>query len=194
MAVTGDAALAARMRMMSLHGLSHDAWTRYTSSGSWDYKIEAPGYKYNLTDVAAAIGIHQLERSRAMRDEREAIAHQYIAALSDIEEIELPAEDEDRIHSWHLFPIRLRLEKLSIGRDEFIERLKQAGIGCSVHWRPLHLHPYYRDTFGWQPEHFPVASEVWLRLISLPIFPGMLEGELQRVVDSVRELCVGYAR
>ena len=108
MAVTDCAELAERMRQMSLHGLSHDAWNRYRANGSWDYRIVAPGYKYNLTDIAASIGLHQLRRAEAMRLEREAIAAYYRAELACVEQIELPPFPEDRIHSWHLFPIRLR--------------------------------------------------------------------------------------
>jgi perosamine synthetase len=151
MAVTGSAELAKRMRLMSLHGLSQDAWERYSGGSSWDYQIIAPGFKYNLTDIAAAIGIHQLARAEAMRCERERIAQTYLEQFAEMDEIELPEEDSNRINAWHLFPIRLRLDKLKIDRNGFIEELKQAGIGCSVHWRPLHLHPYYRETFGWQP-------------------------------------------
>jgi perosamine synthetase len=192
MAVTGDAELADRIRLMSLHGLSHDAWGRYSGGGSWDYKIIAPGYKYNLTDIAAAIGIHQLERAEEMRLKREEIAHRYLQELSDVEEIELQHDDINRIHSWHLFPIRLRLEKLSIDRNEFMEKLKEDGIGCSVHWRPLHLHPYYQETFGWRPEDFPVATPMWERLISLPIFPGMTDDEVAYVIQSIRKICARH--
>lgn len=194
MAVTGDAELADRMRLMSLHGLSHDAWGRYSGGGSWDYKIIAPGYKYNLTDIAAAIGIHQLERAEEMRLKREEIAHRYLEELSDVEEIEIQHDDINRVHSWHLFPIRLRLERLSIDRNEFMERLKGDGIGCSVHWRPLHLHPYYQETFGWRPEDFPVATPMWERLISLPIFPGMTEDEVIYVIQSIRKICARHLR
>ncbi len=193
MAVTHDAEVAERMRLMSLHGLSHDAWERY-SGGGWDYRIIAPGYKYNLTDIAAGIGIHQLARAEQMRWQREDIARRYLEALGDVEELELPAKDENRIHSWHLFPIRLRLERLLINRNVFIEKLKQSDVGCSVHWRPLHLHPYYQETFGWRPEDFPVATALWERLVSLPIFPGMHENELEHVVHTVRRLCAQYAR
>ena len=193
MAVTHDAEVAERMRLMSLHGLSHDAWERY-SGGGWDYRIIAPGYKYNLTDIAAGIGIHQLARAEQMRRQREDIARRYLEALGDVEELELPAKDENRIHSWHLFPIRLRLERLLINRNVFIEKLKQSDVGCSVHWRPLHLHPYYQETFGWRPEDFPVATALWERLVSLPIFPGMHENELEHVVHTVRGLCAQYAR
>ena len=194
MAVTHDAELAERMRLMSLHGLSHDAWERYSGGGSWDYKIIAPGYKYNLTDIAASLGIHQLARAEEMRQEREGIARRYLEALGGVEEIELPLEDVDRIHSWHLFPIKLRLERLAINRNVFIEELKQAGVGCSVHWRPLHLHPYYRETFGWRPEDFPVATAMWERLVSLPIFPGMRDNEIEHVIRTVKGLCAHHAR
>ena len=190
MAVTNDAALADRMRLMSLHGLSHDAWGRYSGGGSWDYQIIEAGYKYNLTDIAAAIGVHQLERAEAMRVERESIARAYLDELGDLAELELPVVPENRIHAWHLFPVRLRLEKLAIDRNEFITKLKAAGVGCSVHWRPLHLHPYYRDRFGWTSEQFPVASPLWERLVSLPVFPGMQPAERAHVVRIVRDLCV----
>jgi len=194
MAVTDSAELAEQMRRMSLHGLSHDAWGRYTKGGSWDYKIIAPGYKYNLTDIAAAIGIHQLDRAEEMRLMRQEIASRYRAAFADLEEIELPREHVDRVQSWHLFAIRLRLDRLSIGRDAFIDALKEAGVGCSVHWRPLHLHPYYRETFGWRPADLPVATNVWERLISLPIFPGMRDEQIDYVANSVRKICNLHAR
>ncbi len=111
-----------------------------------------------------------------------------------MEEVELPAEDANRIHAWHLFPIRLRLGRLSINRNVFIEKLKEAGVGCSVHWRPLHLHPYYQETFGWRAEDFPVATALWERLISLPLFPGMRDDELEHVMRTVRSLCAQYAK
>jgi dTDP-4-amino-4,6-dideoxygalactose transaminase len=193
MAVTEDSEIAGRMRLMSLHGLSHDAWGRYSGNGNWDYQIVAPGYKYNLTDIAAAIGIHQLAKAESMRQEREAIALQYIEAFSGIEELDVPHVDEDRIHSWHLFPVRLRLGKLSIPRNEFMQELKAAGVGCSVHWRPLHLHPYYRETFGWRQDDFPIATSEWERLISLPIFPGMGDVEVSHVISSISMLCRKYS-
>ncbi len=189
MATTFDAELADRMRRMSLHGLSQDAWKRYSGGGKWDYRILAPGFKYNLTDVAAAIGIHQLARAEAMRKEREEIAKRYAEAFADAEELETPPMDEDRLHSWHLFPIRLRLDRLSIPRNAFIDELKERGVACSVHWRPLHLHPYYAETFGWRPEDLPAATAVWERLVSLPIFPGMREEEIVAVVDHIRAVC-----
>ena len=189
MATTADPELASRIRLMALHGLSHDAWGRYSGGGKWDYRILAPGFKYNLTDVAAAIGIHQLARAEAMRLAREAVAEAFFEAFADVDEIELPARDPNRIHSWHLFPIRLRLDGLAIDRNAFIDELKASGVGCSVHWRPLHLHPYYLETFGWKGEDLPVATRVWERLISLPLFPGMRDDEIGHVVETVRELC-----
>ena len=189
MAITDQPALAERMRQMSLHGLSHDAWKRFAGNHAWDYRIVAPGYKYNLTDVAAAIGIHQLDRAEDMRRERQRLARYFREELSNVPQLELPPDPADRIHAWHLFPIRLRLDRLSIDRNAFITALRECGVGCSVHWRPLHCHPYYEETFGWQPHHLPVASAEWPRLISLPLFPGMRNEEREHVVNVVRLLC-----
>jgi perosamine synthetase len=192
MAVTDDARRADHLRQMSLHGLSHDAWDRYRGSGSWDYRIIAPGYKYNLTDIAAAIGIHQLRRAEALRERREAIARAYRRELAGIVQLELPPAPADRIHAWHLFPIRLRLERLSVDRNEFFQRLHRRGVCCSVHWRPLHLHPYYQRNFGWMAGEFPVATAEWRRLISLPIYPSMTGEEQGHVIRQVRALCEEY--
>lgn len=194
MAVTDDEQLAARIRQMSLHGLSHDAWKRFAGNNPWDYKIVAPGYKYNMTDIAAAIGLHQLARAEDFRLQRQEIARFYRDELAGLEQIELPPDPTDRIHAWHLFPIRLCLDRLAIDRNAFIERLREHGVGCSVHWRPLHLHPYYEETFGWRPEHLPTASEQWTRIISLPLFPGMREEERRHVVEMVRLICRNNSR
>lgn len=193
MAVTNSEAIANSIRLMSLHGLSHDAWGRFAGGGSWDYKIVQPGYKYNLTDIAAAIGCHQLTRAEEMRKQREAVAEFYLASLADVGEISLPPSDEDRIHSWHLFPIRLKLESLAIDRNEFIEQLKRNGVGCSVHWRPLHMHPLYREQMGWNENHFPAATRLWNEIISLPIFSSMTFEEMIHVVESVKKICALYA-
>lgn len=174
---------------MSLHGLSHDAWKRYSGNSAWDYRIAAAGFKYNLTDVAAALGICQLRRAEEMRRQREEIARKYFAALAGLEQIESPLDPENRLHSWHLFPIRLHLDRLRIDRNQFIEEIRSRGVGCSVHWRPLHLHPYYEESFGWRPEQLPVATREWTRLISLPLFPGLRDEEQQHVVDVIRDLC-----
>ncbi len=194
MAVTDDDDLAGRMRLMSLHGLSHDAWKRYAGNTAWDYRIVAPGYKYNLTDVAAAIGIHQVARAEEMRQQREALARCLRTTLCDLEAIDLPPEVTNRIHSWHLFPIRLRLERLAIDRNTFMCEMREAGIGCSVHWRPLHLHTYYQEVFGWQPEHLPVATREWERLISLPLYPGMGGEDREYLTETLRRLCLQHRR
>ncbi len=193
MAVTNDEALATRIRLMSLHGLSNDAWRRYSSTGSWDYRIIQPGYKYNMTDIAAAIGCHQLARASEMREQRERIAEFYLKSLSDVVEIDLPCTDENRIHSWHLFPIRLKLDRLSIDRAEFIQQLKNEKVGCSVHWRPLHMHPFYGECLGWRNHHLPAATKLWSQIISLPIFSAMTTDEMEHVANTVRSVCSGHA-
>lgn len=194
MAVTDNQIAAEKMRLMSLHGLSRDAWKRYTESGTWDYRIVAPGYKYNLTDIAAAIGIHQLDRAETMRRQREQIARIYRQRLAHVEELHLPPDDENRLHSWHLFPVRLDLAKLSIDRNEFIEELKRGGVGCSVHWRPLHLHPFYCEKLGWRDADLPSATHLWSQLISLPIFPAMTAGEINHTIKTVENLCSANSR
>lgn len=193
MAVTNDASIADRIRLLSLHGLSHDAWQRYSGSGKWDYQIVAPGYKYNLTDIAAAIGLKQLERAEHMRADREAIAVQFLSGLSEVAELALPPTSPNRIHSWHLFPIRLRQEALTISRNEFFDQLRTAGISCSVHWRPLHLHPFYRSS-GWEPGDCPVATQTWEQRISLPIFSGMTSEECAYVISALKSICSDHRR
>ncbi len=187
MAVTNDKEIADHIRLMSLHGLSHDAWGRY-AGGGWDYQIVQPGYKYNMTDVAAAMGRHQLARAEEMRQQRQAVAEFFLTSFGDTAEIELPPVSEDRLHSWHLFPIRLRLDALNIDRNEFIEELKRNGVGCSVHWRPLHMHPLYLERFGWPEHEFPAATRLWSQIISLPIFSAMREDEMVEVVDTVNRI------
>ena len=194
MATTADPALADRMRLMSLHGLTRDAWDRYSGGKSWDYRIVAPGYKYNLTDVAAAIGIHQLRRAEQMRQAREKRALAYLDALGDVSAVELPPTDADRIHAWHLFPLKLRLNELSIDRNRFITELRDAGVGCSVHWRPLHAHPYYHERFAIAPSDFPVATAQFERLVSIPLSSTMNDGDLDQVVDVIRNLTKRFRR
>ena len=194
MAVTDDVDLVDRMRTMSLHGLSKDPWGRQKSPATWDYQIVAPGFKYNLTDIAAALGIRQLARAEDMRRCRETIARDYIDSLNEVEEIDLPPVPANCVHAWHLFPIRLKLDRLSIDRDTFLAELRRAGVESSVHWRPLHLHPYYQETFGWTPERCPVATREWRRLVSLPLFPSMSPGECEHVTSSVIDICRHFSR
>jgi dTDP-4-amino-4,6-dideoxygalactose transaminase len=186
MACTDSAEHADRMRIMSLHGISRDAWKRYTAEGSWYYEIVAPGYKYNLTDVAAAIGLHQLRKADRLHERRRHWAELYSKLLEDVEEIALPRTMPDRIHSWHLFPIRLRLNRRGPDRAEVIDRLKRGGIGASVHWMPLHLHPYYRQTFGCQPDDCPRAASIYPELVSLPLYPDLTAEDVAHVCRSLK--------
>lgn len=188
MLVTDDEAVAARARVMALHGISRDAWNRYTASGSWYYEIEEAGYKYNMTDIAAALGLVQLDRADELLAARRALAQAYTTRLTDVpwaDQLELPADAPDGSHAWHLYMVRLALENLTIDRGRVIDELKGLGIGTSVHFIPLHLHPYYRRRWGYAPEDLPVAAAEYVRAISLPIWPGMTESDVQRVVDAL---------
>jgi dTDP-4-amino-4,6-dideoxygalactose transaminase len=187
MILTDSQAIADRSRLMRLHGLSRDAWKRYSSSGNWYYEIEDVGFKYNLTDLAAAIGLVQLERAESMRRERERVARRYAraiaaAGLSDL--VEFPAEPaSDEVHAWHLYPLRLNLDRIRATRAETIDALAVAGVGTSVHFIPLHLHPYYRRTYGYAPGDLPVAAREYEREISLPIYPDLSDDDVDYVVD-----------
>ena len=194
MATTANPEWADRMRMMSLHGISKDAWKRYTAEGSWYYEVHSPGYKYNLTDVAAALGLVQLAKCEKFREERRQIARRYDEGFADLAEIEVPTLSPDREHAWHLYIIRVKPKRLRIGRNEFIEGLKRKNIGTSVHFIPLHLHPFYRDTFGYKPVDFPNATAAFERIISLPIFPGMGDERIDRVIDAVRSTAGEFRR
>jgi len=196
MVTTENEEWAERMRIMSLHGISKDAWKRYTAEGSWYYEILAPGYKYNLTDIAAVIGIVQLKRANELWRRRIHIASRYHNALKHLAELEVPemnagssfkniSSKNGYRHGWHLYVIKLNLETLNIDRDRFIGELKQRRIGTSVHFIPLHIHPYYRDTFGYKPEDFSVAYKTYKRIISLPIYPAMLDSDVEKVIDAV---------
>ncbi len=188
MASTDNDEYADRMRIMSLHGISRDAWKRYTAEGSWYYEIIAPGYKYNLTDIASAIGIHQLRKVQMFHERRTEVASRYGEILSDVEEIELPCVQPNRVHSWHLYVIRLRLDRLSIDRARFISELQQRGVGASVHWLPLHMHPYYRDTYKYLPEDYPVACSLYPEIVSLPIYPDMSASDVVSVCYAIRDI------
>src|SRR6266545_3201381 len=188
MATTDNTEWAERMRMMSLHGISHDAWKRYTKEGSWYYEVLRPGFKYNLTDIGAAIGIEQLKKCDAFGAARKRIATAYNEGLSKLPEIQTPVCESDVQHAWHLYVIQLDLERLKINRYQFIEALKEQGIGTSVHFIPLHLHPYYRDKFGYAPDDFPKASETYQRIISLPIYPKMTEAHIEHVIAAVGKI------
>jgi len=183
MLVTEDQDVADRARSMSLHGLSRQAWTRYAEGGSWAYDIVAAGYKYNLTDLAAALGIVQLSRAEQMSARRAEIAAAYTRAFARLDALECPTVPDGVQTSWHLYLLRLN-DWAPIGRDRFIEELNAAGIGTSVHFIPLHLHSYYVSEYGYAPEDFPVATAQFRRVVSLPIYSAMSDGDVARVIDA----------
>ena len=189
MATTNDEELADRMRVMSLHGISKDAWKRFSKEGSWYYEIVAPGFKYNMPDTAAAIGVNQLKKADSFHTERKRISEEFTKLLSDVPGITLPIERDDVKHSWHLYVIRIDKDLCGISRNEFIEKLTEAEIGSSVHYTPLHMHPYYVEKFGFKKQDFPIASKLFEEIISLPIYPGLSDKEIQRIVDTIREIC-----
>ena len=187
MLTTDDDAAAERCRIMSLHGISRDAWKRYTAEGSWAYEIVAPGYKYNLTDVAAALGLVQLQKLEAMWKRRVEIARRYDEAFAAHPALELPARAETNQHAWHLYMLRVDNTRLRGGRDAFAQGMRQKNIGISVHFIPLHLHPYYRDTYGYTPESFPIATREYEREVSLPIYSRMSDADVDDVIAAVLE-------
>ncbi|MGC4078252.1 MAG: DegT/DnrJ/EryC1/StrS family aminotransferase [Rubrivivax sp.] len=189
MLVTRDAELAKRARVMRLHGMSRDAFDRFTAKvPSWYYEIVAPGFKYNLTDIAAALGIHQLKRAHAFQQRRAAIAARYEELLAGLPLLLPPKPAAGDLHAWHLYPVRLTDEAADAGltRERFIERMFEQGIGCSVHYIPLHLHPYWRERYGLDPAQFPRAQRTYERIASLPIYTRMDDADVERVAAAVR--------
>jgi dTDP-4-amino-4,6-dideoxygalactose transaminase len=188
MLVTRDAELARRARVMRLHGMSRDAFDRFTASvPSWAYEIVAPGFKYNLTDIAAALGLQQLKRLAAFQQRREAIAAAYDAAFADLPIVLPPRPAPGDGHAWHLYVIRLA-DAAPLSRDRFVEKMFEAGIGCSVHYIPLHLHPYWRDRYGLVPQQFPHSQRAYERMLTLPLYTRMSDADVARVAGTVRRL------
>jgi perosamine synthetase len=191
MLTTDDDNWARRIKTMRLHGISGDAWKRYSAEGSWYYEVVDAGYKDNMPDLLAAVGLAQLKKAEAFHRRRCEIAERYLQAFSSIPELELPPVTQDLTdHSWHLFILRLVPDALSIGRNEFIVELKRAGIGTSVHFIPLHLHPLYAERYGYSPGEMPRAEDAYSRCLSLPIFPDMTESEVERVITAVKATAV----
>ncbi len=186
MLVTRDAALAQRARVMRLHGMNRDAFDRFTATvPSWYYEVVAPGFKYNLTDIAAALGIHQLKRANDFQAKREELAAAYDEAFAGLPVILPPRAAAGDRHAWHLYVLRLA-DGARIERDRFIERLFDAGIGCSVHYIPLHLHPYWRERYGLTAAMFPHSQHAYERMVSLPLYTRMTVDDVQRVAAAVR--------
>jgi dTDP-4-amino-4,6-dideoxygalactose transaminase len=186
MVTTNDEELAAKLRTYSLHGMSRNAWNRYTAKGSWFYEVEFPGYKYNMTDIQAALGLAQLSKLGFMQTIRELTVEHYNEAFSKLPELEIPTNLDHARHAWHLYVIKLNLARITVDRAEFIELLKEENISTSVHFIPVHLHPYYRDTYGYKHGDFPQAEGVFDRIISLPLYPRMSETDVQDVIEAVQ--------
>ena len=183
MVVTRDADLAKRIKTMRLHGMSRDAFDRFTAKvPSWYYEIVAPGFKYNLTDIAAALGLQQLKRARAFQVQREMLAHAYHDALRQLPLLLPPGPPAGDMHSWHLYVVRLQSDAAG-ARDAFVDALFNAGIGCSVHYIPLHLQPYWRDRYRLRPEQFPHSQRAYERLVSLPMYTRMTVADVKRVAE-----------
>jgi len=187
MVTTPSAELAEKMRVLALHGMSRDAWNRYGKNGSWYYEVVECGFKYNLSDILAAIGLVQLRKLDQMNARRAEIAGQYNEAFGKLDEVELPPNRADSKHAWHLYVLRLKPDRLTIDRAEFIEQMKARGIGCSVHFIPIPLHPYYRRTLELRDPCERALAE-YPRLVSLPIYSKMTDKEVERVIEAVREV------
>jgi dTDP-4-amino-4,6-dideoxygalactose transaminase len=188
---TDDEELSERVRMLTLHGMSRDAWNRYDAGGSWRYDIKEFGFKDNLTDIAAALGRSQLKRIEAFIESRTQVAQRYIANLRNEEHLILPAFSEENRKPWHLFMIRIRNESSRVLRDDVIRALNDRGIGTSVHFIPLHYHTAYQKLGRWQKGDFPVAEKFFEGEISLPMYPGMTEAEVDEVSQALREILRG---
>jgi dTDP-4-amino-4,6-dideoxygalactose transaminase len=188
MVLTHDEELASRMKILSLHGISKNAWNRYSDRGHWGYEVLEPGFKYNMSDIQASIGIHQLRKLEGFIEARARFAGLYNDLLADVEEVELPADKPDDRHAWHLYTLRLNLDRLEIERDEFIDQLRARGIGTSVHFIPIPLHPFFASRANLRENRCPRALELYPRLISLPLFPAMTEAQVEYVAKAVRQI------
>jgi dTDP-4-amino-4,6-dideoxygalactose transaminase len=186
--------LAARIKRMSLHGLSGDAWNRYTARGHWYYEVADFGFKYNMTDVAAALGLRQLERMSAFQRRREDIARRYNDAFGELDTCFVPRDAGLGVHAWHLYVLEINPAALRVDRNEVIEALGRKGVGTSVHFIPLHLHPVYQRAYGYREGQFPMAEAAFGRAISLPIYPAMTDGDVDHVIDAVRTTLRGSRR
>lgn len=192
--LTGDPEMLARARVVGLHGMTGDAWKRYAKGGSWRYDVVLPGFKYNMTDIQASIGIWQLRKLASFHERRRVVAARYSAAFGADEAFEIPADRPDVEHAWHLYVLRLRPDALTIGRDRFIEELGRRQIGTSVHFIPIHTHPFYRDKYGWAADAFPIAHGNFLRMLSLPLHPRLSDEDVADVIEAVLDVARSHRR
>ncbi len=192
--LTGPRDLIEEARIWSLHGMSRDAWNRYSAKGSWFYEVVRPGFKYNLPDIQAALGLQQLRKLGGFQARREEIVRRYTSAFSEFEELSIPVKRPEVEHAWHLYVLRLNLERLEINRARFIEELKARMISTSVHFIPVHMHPYYRDKYGYSPNDFPVAAREFERIISLPLNPRMSDRDADDVIEAVIDVVNTFRR
>ena len=194
MITTEDAALAEKIAVASLHGMDRDAWKRYDQSGSWYYEIHDVGFKYNLSDVHAAIGLAQLKRADDFMRRRTEIALAYNEAFRAEPSLEVPDLAPGLDHAWHLYVLRLRTEQLKIGRNHFVEHLRERGVGVSVHCIPLHMMHFYQQRYGYRTGDFPVSEDVYSRCLSLPIYPAMSAEDRTYVIETVLTAAREYRR
>src|SRR5579859_1410357 len=186
--LTGPPELVDEARIWSLHGMSRDAWQRYGSEGSWYYEVTRPGFKYNMTDIQAALGLHQLRKLNDFHTRRREIVQMYDTAFAQLQEFQTPVQRAEAEHAWHLYVLRLQPERWRISRNRFIEELKARNIATSVHFIPVHIHPYYRDKYRYKPEDFPVAYREYQRMVSLPLYPRMRDQDVTDVIDAVLDV------
>lgn len=191
--LTGNDELLDKARTLSLHGMSREAWSRYAAGGKWAYDIVAPGFKYNMTDIQAALGIQQLKRFESMQARRAEIVAKYQDAFIENPAIQTPVTRDHVTHAWHLYVIRLNETELSIDRNQFIEEVNSQNIGTSVHFIPIHIHSFYAKKYGWNPEDFPVALNNYNRMVSLPLSPRMTDEDVNDVINVVSEITAAKA-
>ena len=192
--LTGNPEFLERARLISLHGMSRDAWKRYDKGGKWYYEVLYPGFKYNMTDIQAALGLWQLKKLPGFEERRRAVVALYDQAFAQEDALETPVERPEVEHAWHLYVLRLRLEALRIDRDQFIEELTNRNIGTSVHFIPIHLHPYYRDKYAFTPQSYPIAYSNYRRMISLPLNVRLSDADVADVIEAVRDVVSDFRR
>ncbi|MBM7581717.1 dTDP-4-amino-4,6-dideoxygalactose transaminase [Caldicoprobacter guelmensis] len=192
--LTGDSEFIEKARVISLHGMSKDAWRRYSKGGSWYYEVVMPGFKYNMTDIQASLGICQLKKLERFQARRREIVKMYNKHFSEEEALEIPVERPYVEHAWHLYVLRLNTQALKIDRNEFIEELAKRNIGTSVHFIPVHIHPYYRKKYNYKPEDFPVAYSNYLRMVSIPLCPKLTDNDVYDVIEAVLDVVKVYKR